>query len=114
MSFVHISFEKKASFLFAFFKFARANARRAQRKREVSASEREEWITRKRISSLFANFLRIHKFYMVDNNNDKNYNNNYNHDDDKKKIIISFIGFCAISTKVQMNITDLKIKGKHT
>lgn len=91
MSFVHISFEKKASFLFAFFKFARANARRAQRKREVSASEREEWITRKRISSLFANFLRIHKFYMVDNNNDKNYNNNYNHDDDKKKIIISFI-----------------------
>ena len=52
---------------------------------------------------------------MVDNNNDKNYNNNYNHDDDKKKNYY-FIhrGFCAISTKVQMNITDLKIKGKHT
>lgn len=50
---------------------------------------------------------------MVDNNNDKNYNNNYNHDDDKKKNYY-FIhrGFCAISTKVQMRITDLKIKGK--
>ena len=98
--------------MFAFFKFARANARRAQRKREVSASEREEGITRKRISSLFANFLRIHNFYMVENNNDKNYNNNYNHDDDKKKLL--FRGFSAISTKVQMSLTDLKIKGKHT
>lgn len=100
--------------MFAFFKFARANARRAQRKREVSASEREEGITRKRISSLFANFLRIHKFYMVDNNNDKNYNNNYNHDDDKKNYYFIHRGFCAISTKVQISITDLKIKGKHT
>lgn len=51
---------------------------------------------------------------MVDNNNDKNYNNNYNHDDDKKNYYFIHRGFCAISTKVQISITDLKIKGKHT
>ena len=51
---------------------------------------------------------------MIDNNNDKNYNNNYNPDDDKKNYYFIHRGFCAISTKVQMNITDLKIKGKYT
>lgn len=51
---------------------------------------------------------------MVENNNDKNYNNNYNHDDDKKNYYFIHRGFCAISTKVQISITDLKIKGKHT
>ena len=32
----------------------------------------------------------------------------------KKNYYFIHRGFCAISTKVQMSLTDLKIKGKHT